>query len=89
MLPSFIFEKYLLYLLLFGRPEREELKGKGLKRKQTMTGILNIVCIYIYIYIHRMYILYNRVYRPIIKYIIIKIFEYFYSSYISFLDLSL
>ena len=28
LLPSFIFEKYLLYLLLFGH-EREELKGKG------------------------------------------------------------
>ena len=26
LLSSFIFEKYLLYLLLFGYPEREELK---------------------------------------------------------------
>ena len=34
LLSSFIFEKYLLYLLLFGYPEREELKGNlGLEMK--------------------------------------------------------
>ena len=36
----FIFKKYKLHLLCFGRPKLGKLKGKGRKMKKTMIGKL-------------------------------------------------